>query len=123
MQNSPGQRFRGGCSGFRFSLDKDEIKQDGDISISHNVITDPISEGFLSTATLTYLDDPFQSTYKFEVPNARSCGCGSSFHLRRTHEGMDSEQSNAGRHLGHYYRLGALAPLFLVGCTSLKKRD
>jgi len=69
----------GGCSGFRFSLDRDEIKQDGDISISHNVITDPISEGFLSTATLTYLDDPFQSTYKFEVPNARSCGCGSSF--------------------------------------------
>jgi len=48
-------------------------------------------------------------------------GAGVHFNLRRTHEGMATEQSNAGRHRGHYYRLGALAPLFLVGCTSLKK--
>jgi iron-sulfur cluster insertion protein len=74
----------GGCSGFRFSLDRDETKQDGDILVTHNVVTDNISEGFLSKATLTWVDDPFQSTYKFEVPDARSCGCGSSFQFEET---------------------------------------
>tara|TARA_R110002110_G_scaffold13058_6_gene62419 strand:- start:341 stop:637 length:297 start_codon:yes stop_codon:yes gene_type:complete len=67
----------GGCSGYLINLKK-ETNSDG-IWITHNVLTDSISEEFLSEATLDWTDDPFQPTFKFNIPDTHSCGCGNSF--------------------------------------------
>ena len=67
----------GGCSGYLIDLKK-ETNSDG-IWITHNVLTDSISEEFLSEATLDWIDDSFQPTFKFNIPDTHSCGCGNSF--------------------------------------------
>ena len=67
----------GGCSGYLINLKK-ETNSDG-IWITHNVLTDSISEEFLTGATLDWDDDPFQPTFKFNIPDTHSCGCGNSF--------------------------------------------
>ena len=67
----------GGCSGYLINLKK-ETDPEG-IWITHNVLTDSISEEFLTGATLDWDDDPFQPTFKFNIPDTHSCGCGNSF--------------------------------------------
>ncbi len=71
----------GGCSGYRVGLKKEDSKEkrEDDIWITHNVLMDTISEGYLSKATLEWTNDPFQPAFKFEIPNTYSCGCGESF--------------------------------------------
>jgi Fe-S cluster assembly iron-binding protein IscA len=44
-----------------------------------NVVIDSTSAGYLSEATLDWIDDPFKSTFHFKIPNTKSCGCGDSF--------------------------------------------
>lgn len=69
----------GGCSGFRIDLSPTtEIPQES-IEIGSDVFTDTTSEGFLKDATLDFDPDPFQPSFKFDIPNTHSCGCGSSF--------------------------------------------
>ena len=36
---------------------------------------------YLSKATLDWTDDAFSPTFKFDIPNTKSCGCGNSFTL------------------------------------------
>lgn len=67
----------GGCSGYLINLKK-ETSADG-IWITHNVLTDSTSAEFLSEATLDWIDDSFQPTFKFNIPGTSSCGCGNSF--------------------------------------------
>ena len=69
----------GGCSGFKVALSKESVSEEKDILITHNVLIDPISEVYLSEATLDWIDDPFQATFHFDIPKTSSCGCGSSF--------------------------------------------
>jgi iron-sulfur cluster insertion protein len=71
----------GGCSGFTVGLSKTDGVIENDISLSEKVIIDPISEGYLSLATLDWIDDPFSPAFKFNIPNTKSCGCGNSFTL------------------------------------------
>ena len=71
----------GGCSGFTVGLSKTDGASENDISLSEKVIIDPISEGYLSLATLDWTDDPFSPAFKFDIPNTKSCGCGNSFTL------------------------------------------
>jgi len=74
----------GGCSGFTVGLSKTDGLSESDISLSERVIIDPTSEGYLSLATLDWIDDPFSPTFKFDIPNTKSCGCGNSFTLEET---------------------------------------
>tara|TARA_R100001086_G_scaffold29329_1_gene13450 strand:- start:2462 stop:2767 length:306 start_codon:yes stop_codon:yes gene_type:complete len=71
----------GGCSGFTVGLSKTNGTSGSDILLQPNVVIDPISEGYLSKATLDWIDDPFSPTFHFNIPNTKSCGCGNSFTL------------------------------------------
>ena len=74
----------GGCSGFTVGLSKTDGANENDIFLKSNVVIDPISEEYLSKATLDWIDDPFSPTFKFNIPNTKSCGCGSSFTLEES---------------------------------------
>ena len=76
----------GGCSGFTYSLDitntkneEDEIWSCGGVS----VICDPRSFLYLDGTEIDYIDDLMQSGFVFKNPNSTSqCGCGSSFNAQ-----------------------------------------
>jgi iron-sulfur cluster assembly accessory protein len=74
----------GGCNGFTVDLSKTDGIKESDIWLNANLVTDSISEGYLSKATLDWIDDLFSPTFKFKIPNTRSCGCGNSFTLEDT---------------------------------------
>jgi len=69
----------GGCSGFTVGLARVSGTNDKDIWLRENVVIDSTSEGYLSEATLDWKNDPFKSTFHFDIPNTKSCGCGESF--------------------------------------------
>ena len=74
----------GGCSGFMVGLTKTNGREESDILLSENVVMDTTSAEYLTHATLEWIDDPFASTFKFDIPNTKSCGCGNSFQLEET---------------------------------------
>jgi iron-sulfur cluster assembly accessory protein len=74
----------GGCNGFTVGLSKTDGASENDTLLSEKVIIDPTSEGYLSLATLDWVNDPFSPTFKFDIPNTKSCGCGNSFTLEDT---------------------------------------
>ena len=69
----------GGCSGFTVGLSKTDGASENDIFLKSNVVIDPISEEYLLQATLDWKNDAFSETFHFDIPNTKSCGCGSSF--------------------------------------------
>ena len=71
----------GGCSGFTVGLSKTDGANESDIWLNGNLVIDSISAEYLSTATLDWIDDAFSPTFKFNIPNTKSCGCGNSFTL------------------------------------------
>ena len=74
----------GGCSGFTVGLARMSGAEKNDIWLNKNVVIDSTSAEYLSEATLDWIDDPFNSTFHFKVPNTKSCGCGSSFQFEDT---------------------------------------
>ena len=74
----------GGCSGFTVGLSKTDGASENDTWLNESVIIDPTSEGYLSKATLDWISDAFSPTFKFNIPNTKSCGCGNSFTLEET---------------------------------------
>ncbi len=73
----------GGCSGFTVGLTRTGGASESDTWLSENVIIDSISAGYLSEATLDWIDDPFKSTFNFKIPDTKSCGCGDSFQFEK----------------------------------------
>ena len=69
----------GGCSGFTVGLSRETDTEEQDIWLNQSVVIDTTSAAYLSEATLDWIDDPFNSTFNFKVPNTKSCGCGNSF--------------------------------------------
>jgi iron-sulfur cluster assembly accessory protein len=69
----------GGCNGFTVGLMKIAGQEENDIFLRSNVVIDPISEEYLLQATLDWKNDAFSETFHFDIPNTKSCGCGSSF--------------------------------------------
>ena len=69
----------GGCSGFTVGLARMSGAEKNDIWLNKNVVIDSTSAGYLSEATLDWKYDPFKSTFHFDIPNTKSCGCGDSF--------------------------------------------
>jgi len=73
----------GGCSGFTIDLSREQEKSQNktDIMLNSNTLIDSISAEYLSKATLDWTNDAFSPTFKFDIPNTKSCGCGNSFTL------------------------------------------
>ena len=74
----------GGCSGFTVGLSKTDGANESDIWLNGNLVIDSISAEYLSKATLDWIDDAFSPTFKFDIPNTKSCGCVNSFTLEET---------------------------------------
>ena len=73
----------GGCSGFQYKLDFEELEGDMDQVFEINgvkIFIDMKSSLYLNGVTLDYQDGLMESGFKIENPNARTtCGCGESF--------------------------------------------
>ena len=73
----------GGCSGFSYTLDLTENRQESDESWDLHgvtVICDPKSQIYLDGISLDFKDEVMGRGFVFNNPNATStCGCGSSF--------------------------------------------
>lgn len=73
----------GGCSGFQYKMDMDNVIADDDVVIEKNgvrTVIDAISTPFLDGSTLDYESSLGGSILKVKNPNAStSCGCGTSF--------------------------------------------
>ena len=73
----------GGCSGFQYGLtwenerkENDEVMEFGGVQ----VFVDALSNMYLDTVTIDYIDGLDGSGFKIENPKASgTCGCGSSF--------------------------------------------
>jgi len=76
----------GGCSGFTIDLSREQEKSQNktDIMLNSNTLIDSISAEYLSKATLDWTNDAFSPTFKFDIPNTKSCGCGNSFTLEES---------------------------------------
>ena len=73
----------GGCSGFQYKMDMDNVLAEDDIVIEHKgvrTVIDAVSAPFLDNSTLDYVSSLGGSMLKVINPNATSsCGCGVSF--------------------------------------------
>jgi iron-sulfur cluster assembly protein len=91
----------GGCSGYQYGMALEENVRENDLlSEQHGVkvVIDEVSLGYLSGATVDYVDEIMGSGFKIENPNAIStCGCGSSFKTKNE-EGYDSSGGSCNCH-------------------------
>ncbi len=75
----------GGCSGFQYKFELDEVPADDDLIIqqgSARVFVDPSSLDLLAGSELDYTDALIGAHFAVRNPNAKSaCGCGTSFSL------------------------------------------
>jgi iron-sulfur cluster assembly protein len=72
----------GGCSGFAYSLDFENVEAEGDRVIEEHgvrILVDPRSELYLAGTEIDYAGG-LGGGFVFHNPNATgSCGCGQSF--------------------------------------------
>ncbi len=72
----------GGCSGLRYELAFDEVRDADHAFEQHGVpiVIDAESVSHLQGCTLDYADGLNESGFQIENPNAKTtCGCGESF--------------------------------------------
>jgi len=75
----------GGCAGFQYKFDFENIKNEDDILI-HNekidVIIDETSMELIQNSKIDYVHELIGSSFKITNPQATSsCGCGTSFSI------------------------------------------
>ena len=75
----------GGCAGFQYKFDFENLKNDDDILI-HNekidVIIDETSMELIQNSKIDYVHELIGSSFKITNPQASSsCGCGTSFSI------------------------------------------
>ncbi len=89
-KDNPGLMLRvyiqgGGCSGFQYGFQFDDVRQEDDIYIEREgirVLVDMLSLQYLDGAEIDYKDDLMGSRFLVNNPNASTtCGCGSSFSI------------------------------------------
>lgn len=75
----------GGCSGFSYTFDLVETRNDDDLAIERDgatVFIDEISLVYMGGATIDFIDDLIGQSFQIRNPNAvASCGCGTSFSI------------------------------------------
>ena len=75
----------GGCAGFQYKFDFENLKNEDDILI-HNekidVIIDETSMELIQNSKIDYVHELIGSSFKITNPQATSsCGCGTSFSI------------------------------------------
>ena len=75
----------GGCAGFQYKFEFENLKNDDDILI-HNekidVIIDETSMELIQNSKIDYVHELIGSSFKITNPQATSsCGCGTSFSI------------------------------------------
>ena len=78
----------GCCSGFQYKFDIDHAQGADDVTIRRygaTVLIDQTSVGYLAGSEIDFVDDLISASFRINNPQATaSCGCGTSFSLRRT---------------------------------------
>ena len=70
----------GGCAGFEYSWSYSDKEQQNDCVIENVLLVSRDYELYLLGLELDYTYDDFESSFKFNNPQAKStCGCGTSF--------------------------------------------
>jgi iron-sulfur cluster insertion protein len=73
----------GGCSGYQYGFNLDDVQTEDDLTIERDGVTvliDPVSLDFLRGAEIDFVDELMGQSFRINNPNATSkCGCGSSF--------------------------------------------
>jgi iron-sulfur cluster assembly protein len=73
----------GGCRGMQYGMALESTPRVDDQRLAYGdvtVVIDPVSVGYLTGASIDYVDDLMGGGFKIENPNAKStCGCGQSF--------------------------------------------
>jgi iron-sulfur cluster insertion protein len=89
----------GGCSGFQYGFEFEELGGEDDLVIEKDgvrVLIDPISLQYLNGANIDFQDGADGSRFVIRNPNAKStCGCGSSFST--ADKGETSDNSADGK--------------------------
>ena len=75
----------GGCAGFQYKFDFENLKNEDDI-LNHNekidVIIDETSMELIQNSKIDYVHELIGSSFKITNPQATSsCGCGTSFSI------------------------------------------
>jgi iron-sulfur cluster assembly accessory protein len=80
----------GGCSGFQYGMAFEPDPRESDMRFSQEnveVVIDPVSLGYMTGASIDYVDDLMGGGFSIQNPNAvASCGCGNSFRTEGSHE-------------------------------------
>jgi iron-sulfur cluster assembly accessory protein len=75
----------GGCSGFSYTFDLVDSKNDDDLEIvkdGASVLIDEISLVYMGGSVIDFVDDLMGQSFQIRNPNAvASCGCGTSFSI------------------------------------------
>lgn len=75
----------GGCAGFQYKFDFEDIIKKDDILIETNevnVLIDNTSMNFIKGSKIDYVNELIGSSFKITNPQASSsCGCGTSFSI------------------------------------------
>ena len=75
----------GGCSGFQYKFDFDNLKNEDDILIEEEkikVVIDETSMELIQNSKIDYVHELIGSSFKITNPQASSsCGCGTSFSI------------------------------------------
>ncbi|HRE25453.1 MAG TPA: iron-sulfur cluster insertion protein ErpA [Anaerolineales bacterium] len=87
----------GGCSGMQYGMAIEKEASEFDTVFEQNgirVIVDPTSLGYLTGATIDYIDNLMGGGFRIDNPNAVStCGCGHSFRSSGQAEASDEGES------------------------------
>ena len=75
----------GGCAGFQYKFDFENLKNEDDILIEEekiNVVIDETSMELIQNSKIDYVHELIGSSFKITNPQASSsCGCGTSFSI------------------------------------------
>jgi len=75
----------GGCAGFQYKFDFDNVKNEDDVIIKTpiaDIIIDETSLNFIKGSKIDYVNELIGSSFKILNPQAASsCGCGTSFSI------------------------------------------
>jgi iron-sulfur cluster assembly accessory protein len=90
----------GGCSGFQYGMAFEPGPRESDKHFSHEnveVVIDPVSLGYMTGATIDYVEDLMGGGFSIQNPNAvASCGCGNSFRTEGSYAHSDASPSADG---------------------------
>ncbi|MEI8164966.1 MAG: iron-sulfur cluster insertion protein ErpA [Chloroflexales bacterium] len=90
----------GGCSGLEYGMTFDDETREGDSTFTAaglRVVVDSISAGYLTGASIDYINELNNNGFKIDNPNAvSSCGCGKSFRTSGDAEADDEAGGGCG---------------------------